>query len=61
MDRRHAQHLERILRPGGAGRLQSTKTANRVAGAFSFVLRADTATGATGTRNIAEGKFDLAF
>jgi uncharacterized protein DUF6252 len=39
----------------------STKTSNRVAGTFAFVLQADGPSGATGTRNITQGQFDLTF
>jgi hypothetical protein len=39
----------------------TTTTANRVAGTFSFMLQADAASGATGTRNITQGRFDLTF
>ena len=39
----------------------TTTTANRVAGTFSFVLQADGPSGATGTRNITQGRFDLTF
>ena len=39
----------------------TTKTVNRVAGTFSFVLQADGPSGATGTRNITQGQFDLTF
>jgi len=39
----------------------TTSTANRVAGTFAFVLQADGPSGATGTRNITQGQFDLTF
>jgi hypothetical protein len=39
----------------------TTSTANRVGGTFSFVLQADGPSGATGTRNITQGRFDLTF
>jgi hypothetical protein len=46
----------------GSGSLEITAlTANRAAGTFSFVLQADAASGATGTRTITEGHFDLTF
>jgi hypothetical protein len=46
----------------GSGSIQVTTTsANRVAGTFSFVLQADGASGATGTRTVTEGSFDLTY
>jgi hypothetical protein len=39
----------------------TTETGNRVAGTFSFVLQTDGASGATGVRNITQGRFDLTF
>jgi hypothetical protein len=39
----------------------TTKTATRVAGTFSFVLQPDAASGATGTRTITNGVFDLTY
>jgi hypothetical protein len=46
---------------GSGSIVVTTTTANRVAGTFSFVLEADAGSGATGTRTITEGSFDLTF
>jgi hypothetical protein len=46
---------------GSGSIVVTTSTAGRVAGTFSFVLQADGASGATGTRTITEGSFDLTY
>jgi microcystin-dependent protein len=46
---------------GSGSIVVTTRTSNRVAGTFSFVLQADAASGATGTRTITQGQFDLTF
>lgn len=39
----------------------TTKTLTRVAGTFSFVLQPDIASGASGTRTVTQGSFDLTY
>jgi hypothetical protein len=46
---------------GSGSIVLTTRTSNRVAGTFSFVLQPDAASGATGTRTITQGRFDLTF
>jgi hypothetical protein len=46
---------------GSGSIVVTTTSANRVAGTFSFVLQADAASGATGTRTVTEGSFDLTY
>jgi hypothetical protein len=46
---------------GSGSIVVTTVTANRVAGSFSFGLEADTASGATGTRTVTDGNFDLTY
>jgi hypothetical protein len=45
----------------GSITVTTSSTGNRVAGTFSFVLQADGASGATGTRNTTQGQFNLTF
>jgi hypothetical protein len=46
----------------GSGTIVITTTsATRVAGTFEFVLQPDAASGATGTRTVTEGSFDLTY
>jgi hypothetical protein len=49
------------LAQGSGSIVVTTSAANRVAGTFSFVLQPDTASGATGTRTVTDGSFDLTF
>jgi hypothetical protein len=46
---------------GSGSIVVTTSTATRVAGTFSFVLQADAASGATGTRTVTQGVFDLTY
>jgi len=46
---------------GSGSIVVTTSTASRVAGTFSFALQADGASGATGTRTVTEGSFDLTY
>jgi len=46
---------------GSGSIVVTTTSATRVAGTFSFVLQADAASGATGTRTVTEGVFDLTY
>jgi hypothetical protein len=46
---------------GSGSIVVTTSTATRVAGTFSFVLQADGASGATGSRTVTEGSFDLTY
>lgn len=47
---------------GGSGTLTiTTRTANRVAGTFSFTMVPVPGTSTTGTRNITNGQFDVTF
>ncbi len=46
---------------GSGSIVVTTSTSTRVAGTFSFVLPPDAASGATGTRTITQGVFDLTY
>jgi hypothetical protein len=46
---------------GSGSIVVTTSTAGRVAGTFSFVLQADAGSGATGSRTVTEGSFDLTY
>ncbi len=46
---------------GSGSIVVTTSTATRVAGTFSFVLQPDVASGATGTRTVTNGVFDLTY
>lgn len=48
--------------PGSSGTVTfTTMTANRVVGTFTFFAVAATATGATGTMNVTDGRFDVTY
>lgn len=46
---------------GSGSIVVTTSTSTRVAGTFSFVLQPDVASGATGTRTVTQGVFDLTY
>ena len=46
---------------GSGSIVVTTLTPTRVVGTFSFVLQPDVATGASGTRTVTEGRFDLTY
>lgn len=47
---------------GGSGTLTiTTRTANRVAGTFTFTMVPSAGSSATGTRNVTNGQFDITF